>query len=83
MIRGTLFEKIWSAHEVVPETVDASAVLYVDLHLTHEFTSPQAFAQLRAHGLPVRRSDSTLATPPTAIAAAIAGRVTDPREFAC
>ncbi len=58
----TMFEKVWSAHEVVPETPDTPAVLYVDLHLTHEVTSPQAFALLRAQGLPVRRPDRTLAT---------------------
>jgi 3-isopropylmalate/(R)-2-methylmalate dehydratase large subunit len=58
----TMFEKIWRAHEVVAETADAPAVLYVDLHLTHEVTSPQAFAQLRARGLAVRRPERTLAT---------------------
>ncbi|MDE2294717.1 MAG: 3-isopropylmalate dehydratase large subunit, partial [Gammaproteobacteria bacterium] len=58
----TMFEKVWTAHEVVPETPDTPAVLYVDLHLTHEVTSPQAFALLRARGLPVRRTDRTLAT---------------------
>ncbi len=62
MTPRTMFEKNWRAHEVVPETVDAPAVLYVDLHLTHEVTSPQAFAQLRARGLPVRRPERTLAT---------------------
>ena len=58
----TLFEKVWEQHEVVPETADTPAVLYVDLHLMHEVTTPQAFAQLRAQGLPVRRPDRTLAT---------------------
>ncbi len=58
----TMFDKVWTAHEVVPETPDTPAVLYVDLHLTHEVTSPQAFALLRARGLPVRRTDRTLAT---------------------
>ena len=62
MTPQTLFEKIWRAHEVVPETADTPAVVYVDLHLTHEVTSPQAFAQLAARGLPVRRPDRTLAT---------------------
>jgi 3-isopropylmalate/(R)-2-methylmalate dehydratase large subunit len=62
MTARTLFEKVWSAHEVVPETADTPAVLYIDLHLTHEVTSPQAFAVLRARGLPVRRLDRTLAT---------------------
>jgi 3-isopropylmalate/(R)-2-methylmalate dehydratase large subunit len=57
-----LFEKVWERHVVVPETADTPAVLYVDLHLTHEVTSPQAFDVLRARGLKVRRLDRTLAT---------------------
>jgi 3-isopropylmalate/(R)-2-methylmalate dehydratase large subunit len=60
--RRTLFEKVWDAHVVVPETEDAPAVLYVDLHLVHEVTSPQAFAMLRERGLKVRRPDRTVAT---------------------
>jgi 3-isopropylmalate/(R)-2-methylmalate dehydratase large subunit len=59
---ATLFEKVWRAHEVVPETRDTPAVLYIDLHLVHEVTSPQAFSMLRSHGLKVRRADRTLAT---------------------
>jgi 3-isopropylmalate/(R)-2-methylmalate dehydratase large subunit len=59
---STLFDKVWSAHEVVPETADTPAVLYVDLHLIHEVTSPQAFSVLRSQGLNVRRPDRTLAT---------------------
>jgi 3-isopropylmalate/(R)-2-methylmalate dehydratase large subunit len=58
----TLFEKVWERHEVVPETPHTPAVLYIDLHLVHEVTSPQAFAQLREQGLKVRRTDRTLAT---------------------
>jgi 3-isopropylmalate/(R)-2-methylmalate dehydratase large subunit len=58
----TLFEKVWERHEVVPETPDTPAVLYIDLHLVHEVTSPQAFALLRSKGLKVRRVDRTLAT---------------------
>ena len=58
----TLFDKVWSAHEVVAETADTPAVLYVDLHLIHEVTSPQAFSTLQRLGLPVRRPDRTLAT---------------------
>ncbi|MGB5132267.1 MAG: aconitase family protein, partial [Steroidobacteraceae bacterium] len=57
-----MFEKIWRAHEVVPESAGTPAVLYVDLHLTHEVTSPQAFAVLRARGIRVHRPDRTLAT---------------------
>jgi len=62
MTARTMFEKIWQAHEVLPETADTPAVLYVDLHLTHEVTSPQAFSVLRQRGLGVRRRDRTLAT---------------------
>jgi len=58
----TLFQKVWEAHVVRPETVDAPAVLYVDLHLVHEVTSPQAFDVLRERGLPVRRPERTVAT---------------------
>jgi 3-isopropylmalate/(R)-2-methylmalate dehydratase large subunit len=58
----TLFDKVWAAHEVVAETPDTPAVLYVDLHLVHEVTTPQAFSTLRSLGLRVRRPDRTLAT---------------------
>jgi 3-isopropylmalate/(R)-2-methylmalate dehydratase large subunit len=58
----TLFEKIWERHEVAPQTADTPAILYVDLHLTHEVTSPQAFQLLRERGLKARRPDLTLAT---------------------
>ncbi len=58
----SLFEKVWDAHIVRPETDDTPAVLYIDLHLVHEVTSPQAFDELRARGLRVRRPDLTLAT---------------------
>ena len=58
----TLFEKVWRAHEVVPETPDTPAVLYVDLHLIHEVTSPQAFTVLRERGLRLRRPERTFAT---------------------
>jgi 3-isopropylmalate/(R)-2-methylmalate dehydratase large subunit len=52
----TLFDKIWDAHEVAP------GILYIDLHLVHEVTSPQAFDGLRLAGRRVRRPDRTLAT---------------------
>jgi len=58
----SMFEKIWQAHEVVPESAETPAVLYIDLHLVHEVTSPQAFALLRGRGISVRRPDLTLAT---------------------
>lgn len=57
----TLFEKIWDAH-VVAQEPDAPAILYIDLHLVHEVTSPQAFTTLRERGLSVRRPDRTVAT---------------------
>ena len=62
MSAKTLYEKIWDEHVVVPETNDTPAVLYIDLHLIHEVTTPQAFSVLRERGLPVRRPDRTLAT---------------------
>jgi 3-isopropylmalate/(R)-2-methylmalate dehydratase large subunit len=58
----TLFQKIWETHTVRPESPEAPAVLYVDLHLVHEVTSPQAFSELRERGLAVRRPDRTIAT---------------------
>ncbi|MBN1220543.1 MAG: 3-isopropylmalate dehydratase large subunit [Anaerolineae bacterium] len=57
----TLFEKIWANHVVVAEPGNP-AVLYIDLHLVHEVTSPQAFTGLREKGLRVRRPDKTVAT---------------------
>src|SRR2546421_7129845 len=56
----TMFEKIWDAH-VVREVPGESTVLYIDRHLVHEATSPQAFAGLRSAGIPVRRPDATIA----------------------
>ncbi len=58
----TLFEKIWDAHIVRPQSADTPAVLYIDLHLVHEVTSPQAFTELRERKLSVRRPDRTMAT---------------------
>ncbi|HEX2870771.1 MAG TPA: 3-isopropylmalate dehydratase large subunit [Polyangiaceae bacterium] len=57
----TLFQKVWENHVVVEEPGRPS-VLYIDLHLIHEVTSPQAFSGLRARGLKVRRPDRTVAT---------------------
>ena len=56
MTPSTLFDKIWAAHEVAP------GLIYIDLHLVHEVTSPQAFDGLRLAGRKVRRPDRTLAT---------------------
>ncbi len=58
----TLFDKLWNAHLVTPETDAAPAILYIDLHLIHEVTSPQAFAELEQRGLPLRRADRTKGT---------------------
>ena len=57
----TMFEKIWDAH-VVHEEPGQAPVVYVDLHLVHEVTSPQAFDGLRMAGRQVRRPDLTVCT---------------------
>ncbi len=57
----TLFQKVWNKHVVVQEP-DSPAVLYIDLQLVHEVTSPQAFDGLRRRGLKVRRPDRTVGT---------------------
>jgi 3-isopropylmalate/(R)-2-methylmalate dehydratase large subunit len=57
----TLFEKVWDSH-VVAQEPDSPVVLYIDLHLVHEVTSPQAFSGLRQKGLAVRRPNRTVAT---------------------
>lgn len=57
----TLFDKLWDSH-VVHQRPGYPAVLYIDAHLTHEVTTPQAYDGLRARGLPVRRPDRTWAT---------------------
>ena len=59
VVPRTLFDRIWSAH-VVTQEPDCPAVLYVDLHLVHEVTSPQAFAELDRRGLRVRRPERTV-----------------------
>jgi 3-isopropylmalate/(R)-2-methylmalate dehydratase large subunit len=61
MTGRTLFEKVWDAH-VVHQFAEGPALLYVDLHLVHEVTSPQAFEGLRCAGRRVRRPDLTVAT---------------------
>jgi 3-isopropylmalate/(R)-2-methylmalate dehydratase large subunit len=58
----TLFEKVWQRHEVSAESAATPAVLYIDLHLIHEVTSPQAFTLLRERGLAVRQPQRTFAT---------------------
>ncbi|MGC5168984.1 3-isopropylmalate dehydratase large subunit [Luteimicrobium sp. DT211] len=59
---GTLAEKVWQAHLVRRGTDGSPDLLYIDLHLVHEVTSPQAFEGLRLAGRPVRRPDLTIAT---------------------
>jgi len=60
-VTKTLFERVWASH-VVKQLTDDVALLYVDLHLIHEVTSPQAFAGLKREGRAVRRPERTLAT---------------------
>lgn len=62
MAGKTLFDKIWDAH-VVEQIEDGPSVVYIDQHLIHEVTSPQAFAGLDARGLKVFRTNRTMATP--------------------
>jgi 3-isopropylmalate/(R)-2-methylmalate dehydratase large subunit len=78
----TLYDKIWDAHLVHEDKASGEALLYIDLHLIHEVTTPQAFAGLRANGRGVRRPDLTLAvadhnTPTENQSAGLAG-VRDP-----
>ena len=84
----TLYEKIWDEH-VVETREDGTALIYIDRHLVHEVTSPQAFAALRAAGRKVRRPDLTLALPdhnlPTTPRIDAAGRaipIADPESAA-
>ena len=61
MAPRTLFEKVWDAH-LVTSPEGQSPVLYIDLHLVHEVTSPQAFEGLRLAGRKVRRLNATIAS---------------------
>jgi 3-isopropylmalate/(R)-2-methylmalate dehydratase large subunit len=63
MAGKTLYDKIWDAHLVHTDEASGESLLYIDLHLIHEVTTPQAFAGLKAAGRGVRRPDLTLATP--------------------
>jgi 3-isopropylmalate/(R)-2-methylmalate dehydratase large subunit len=72
---STLFRKIWDAH-LVAEQDGAPSLLYVDLHLVHEVTSPQAFESLRLNGRPVRRPELTVATMDHNVPT-VAGPITD------
>jgi len=77
----TLFDKIW-AHHVVETLPDGTALLYIDRHLVHEVTSPQAFEGLRVAGRPVRRPDATIAVVDHNIATDSSRRtgITDPES---
>src|SRR6202047_4321197 len=78
MAPRTLFEKIWDAH-IVAAPEGQSALLYIDLHLVHEVTSPQAFDGLRANGRHVRQPLRTVATVDHNIPATPRGSpITDP-----
>lgn len=59
---STLFDKVWQQHLVAQETEDTPAILYIDTHLIHEVTSPQAFQMLQDKGLKLRRPERTFAT---------------------
>jgi 3-isopropylmalate/(R)-2-methylmalate dehydratase large subunit len=61
-MKKTLYEKIYDSHVVVNQNKDQSSLLYVDLHLLHEVTSPQAFAALRSKNRKVRQPNKTFAT---------------------
>jgi len=62
MTAQSMLDKLWERHIVVEESADSPAVLFIDLHLIHEVTSPQAFSVLAARDLKVRRPDLTIAT---------------------
>ena len=61
MSAKTLYDKIWDAHVVHTDAQSGESLLYIDLHLIHEVTTPQAFAGLKAAGRKVRRPELTLA----------------------
>ena len=62
MAGQTLYDKLWNSHVVVQRD-DGSAIIYIDRHLLHEVTSPQAFEGLRMEGRPLWRRDANLAVP--------------------
>ncbi len=70
----TLFEKVWEQHVVV-EPKGEPTLIYIDLHLVHEVTSPQAFEGLRLAGRKVRRADRTIATVDHNVPTTIEGRL--------
>jgi 3-isopropylmalate/(R)-2-methylmalate dehydratase large subunit len=60
-LKKTLFDKVWDAH-VVKEMKDKQQILYIDKHLIHEVTSPQAFNELEQRGIPIFRPNQIVAT---------------------
>jgi 3-isopropylmalate/(R)-2-methylmalate dehydratase large subunit len=77
MSAQTLYDKLWNAHVVRSES-DGTALLYIDRHLVHEVTSPQAFEGLRLHGRPLWRISSILATADHNVPTTLSGEITDP-----
>ena len=73
----TLYDKLWDSH-VVREEPDGTALLYIDRHLVHEVTSPQAFNGLRTKGLSVRRPRRTVATMDHSLPTQPAAKTADP-----
>jgi len=74
----TLYEKIWDSHFITQDK-DAPALLYVDLHLVHEVTSPQAFASLKDKNIPVRRTNRAYITVDHAIPTINQDKIDDPQ----
>ena len=77
MAAQTLYDKLWESHVVRSES-DGTALLYIDRHLVHEVTSPQAFEGLRLHGRPLWRIDSILATADHNVPTTSAREIVDP-----
>jgi 3-isopropylmalate/(R)-2-methylmalate dehydratase large subunit len=77
----TLYEKLWSSH-VIGEDDDGVSLLYIDRHLLHEVSTPQAFAGLRAKSLPVRRPASHLAVADHAVPTRSRSQIANPRAAA-
>jgi 3-isopropylmalate/(R)-2-methylmalate dehydratase large subunit len=80
-IPQTLYEKLWSSH-VIGDDADGVSLLYIDRHLLHEVSTPQAFVGLRAKSLPVRRPASHLAVADHAVPTRSRGRIVNPRAAA-
>ena len=74
----TLYDKIWDSHVVTTDKASGESLLYIDLHLIHEVTTPQAFAGLKANGRKVRRPDLSFATMDHNIPTDTPTKITDP-----